>query len=258
VVAHEAEDGPRPTRTRRPSAEVRKLILDAAQGLFAANGYRGTSTREIADRAGVAEVLLFRNFGSKAELYSTSVVLPLIEFLNGWITSSTWDWDEADTELRQREFTAQLYEVARGNRGLIVSYLAMSVFEPDLVAGLEHSKELDEVMDRLADLAGGQLGRLGRSEHSNPRVGTRAVIGMILSMALFDDLGVGSQASKDEVIDEMTQIVLHGALHRPGPPPRPKKARTSTRATAKATGTRPAKPAAKRTSSRARPASKRS
>ena len=100
----------------------------------------------------------------------------------------------------------------------------MSVFEPELVAALEHSKDLDDVMDRLADLAGGQLGRLGRSAHSNPRVGTRAVIGMILSMALFDDLGVGSQASKDDVIDEMTQIVLHGALHRPGPPARPRAA----------------------------------
>ena len=212
------------TRTRRPSAEVRRLILTAAQDLFAASGFRGTSTREIADRAGVAEVLLFRNFGSKAELYSTAVVLPLTEFLNDWITSSTWDWDESGTELRQREFTAKLYQVAKDNRGLIVSYLAMSVFEPELVAGLEHSRELDEVMDRLADLAGGQLVRLGRSAHSNPRVGTRAVIGMVLSMALFDDLGIGSQASDDEVIDEMTQIILHGALHRPGPAPRPRKA----------------------------------
>jgi AcrR family transcriptional regulator len=254
VVANEAAAVRPTTRTRRPSAEVRKLILDAAHDLFASNGYRGTSTREIADRAGVAEVLLFRNFGSKADLYSTSVVLPLTAFLNEWITSNTWDWDEADTELRQREFNAKLYEVARDNRGLIVSFLAMSVFEPELVAGLKHAKDLDDVMDRLADLAGGQLGRLGRSEHSNPRVGTRAVIGMILSMALFDDLGIGSKASKDEVIDEMTQIVLHGALHRPGPARRPRTAptkaakaskaqarKTTPRRTAAPRATRPAK-----------------
>ena len=113
VVTNEAATVPPTTRTRRPSAEVRRLILDAAHDLFASNGYRGTSTREIADRAGVAEVLLFRNFGSKAELYSTAVVLPLTEFLNEWIESSTWDWDEADTELRQREFNAKLYDVAR-------------------------------------------------------------------------------------------------------------------------------------------------
>lgn len=236
------------TRTRRPSAEVRRLILEAAQALFAANGFRGTSTREIADRAGVAEVLLFRNFGSKADLYSTAVVLPLTEFLNDWISSNTWDWDRADTEARQREFTAKLYEVAKANRGLIVSYLSMSVFEPEIVAGLEHSKDLDDVMNRLADLAGGQLERLGRSAYSNPRVGTRAVIGMVLAMAMFDDLGIGSRASKDEVIDEMTQMVLHGSLHRPGPAPRARK--RSTESASRAASRKPAssrgKPAASR------------
>jgi AcrR family transcriptional regulator len=213
------------------------LILGAAQDLFAANGFRGTSTREIADRAGVAEVLLFRNFGSKADLYSTAVVLPLTAFLEDWISSNTWDWDQADTEVLQREFIDKLYRVAKDNRGLIVSYLAMSVFEPDLVAGLEHSKQLDDVLDRLAGMAGGQLTRLGRSAHSNPRVGTRAVIGMVLSMALFEDLGI--RASRDEVIDEMTQLVLHGALHRPGPARRsaaaPSKSGSSANGRAKAT-----------------------
>lgn len=249
VVAHDAPMTRTATRTRRPSGEVRRLILDAAQGLFATNGFRGTSTREIADRAGVAEVLLFRNFGSKAHLYSAAVVLPLTEFLNDWISSNTWDWDQTDTELRQREFIEKLYQVARDNRGLIVSYLAMSVFEPTLVAELEHSKELDDVMDRLADLAGGQLGRLGRSAHSNPRVGTRAVIGMVLSMALFDDLGIGSHASNDEVIDEMTQITLHGALHRPGPAPRARTKASSSASTGTARKGSP--PRVKRTTKRA-------
>jgi AcrR family transcriptional regulator len=208
------------TRTRRPSAEVRKLILDAAQRLFAENGFRGTSTREIADTAGVAEVLLFRNFGSKAELYSTAVVLPLTEFFEAWLERDYSEWDQASTEIQQREFTAGLYAVVKQHRGLLMSYLAMSVFEPDLISGLEHTKALDEVMDRLAAKAGAQLVRLGAGEHSNPRVGTRAVIGMILSMGLFDDLAIAGTAghpSSDEVIDEMTQLVLHGSFHRPGP-----------------------------------------
>src|SRR5258706_15293189 len=84
---------PRSPRVRRTSAEVRRLILDAAQALFAANGFRGTSTREIAQTAGVAEVLLFRNFGSKAELYSTAVVLPLAEFLDGWLGRDWAGWE---------------------------------------------------------------------------------------------------------------------------------------------------------------------
>lgn len=41
-------------------------ILDAAEELFAAHGFAGTTTRALAQRAGVNEVTLFRRFGSKA------------------------------------------------------------------------------------------------------------------------------------------------------------------------------------------------
>lgn len=40
-------------------------ILAAAAGLFGERGYRGTTTRAIAERAGVNEVTLFRRFGNK-------------------------------------------------------------------------------------------------------------------------------------------------------------------------------------------------
>jgi AcrR family transcriptional regulator len=206
----------RPPRARRTSAEVRRLILDAAQQLFAANGFRGTSTREIAQTAGVAEVLLFRNFGSKAELYSTAVVLPLTEFLDEWLARDWSEWDEQRTEQRQREFIAGMYEIVSENRGLIMSYLAMSVFEPELIMGLEHSQALDQALDRLADRAAQHLGRLGHTG-PNARVGTRAVVGMIVAMALFRDFGRASgsrRPSRDAVIDEMTELVLHGSLHR--------------------------------------------
>lgn len=41
-------------------------ILDAAEELFASHGYTATTTRALAQRAGVNEVTLFRRFGSKA------------------------------------------------------------------------------------------------------------------------------------------------------------------------------------------------
>ncbi|MGH7504204.1 MAG: TetR/AcrR family transcriptional regulator [Longimicrobiales bacterium] len=48
--------------------DVRQRILNAAATLFASTGYRGTTTRRIAQEAGVNEVTLFRHFGSKDEL----------------------------------------------------------------------------------------------------------------------------------------------------------------------------------------------
>jgi AcrR family transcriptional regulator len=46
----------------------RALILEAAARLFGERGYRGTTTRHIAREAGVSEVTLFRQFGTKDAL----------------------------------------------------------------------------------------------------------------------------------------------------------------------------------------------
>lgn len=48
--------------------ETRSRILVAARELFERNGTRGTTTREVAERAGVNEATLFRHFGSKRAL----------------------------------------------------------------------------------------------------------------------------------------------------------------------------------------------
>ena len=50
------------------SPEVRNRILAAAARVYAQYGFRGATTRLIANEAGVNEVTLFRTFGSKAEL----------------------------------------------------------------------------------------------------------------------------------------------------------------------------------------------
>jgi AcrR family transcriptional regulator len=57
-----AKSSPEETRTR---------ILSAAREVFAEKGSRGTTTREVADRAGVNEATLFRHFGTKVALIQT-------------------------------------------------------------------------------------------------------------------------------------------------------------------------------------------
>ena len=44
-------------------------VVGAAVRLFARNGYHGTSTRELARKAGVSENTLFRHFASKEDLF---------------------------------------------------------------------------------------------------------------------------------------------------------------------------------------------
>src|ERR1700744_505412 len=55
--------------TRLDSDERRKAIVRAAVPLFARKGFTGTTTRELAEAAGISEALLFRHFPSKQWLY---------------------------------------------------------------------------------------------------------------------------------------------------------------------------------------------
>ena len=57
-----------PQRSHAGVEETRARILGAAREIFERNGTRGTTTREVAERAGVNEATLFRHFGSKAAL----------------------------------------------------------------------------------------------------------------------------------------------------------------------------------------------
>jgi AcrR family transcriptional regulator len=50
------------------SAPTREQILAAAAKLYAEHGFRGTTTRAVAEAAGVNEVTLFRIFGSKVNI----------------------------------------------------------------------------------------------------------------------------------------------------------------------------------------------
>ncbi len=203
-------------RTRRSSEEVEKLILESAQRLFSEKGFWGTTTREIADTAGVAEVLLFRHFGSKAELYSTSVVLPMIEFISHWLADDWSQWDRRQVEDKQYEFNSRFYQIVADNRGLIMSYLAMSVFEADLISGLEHTARLRQTVDQLADRCSGLMSRMGIGAGVNVRVSTRAALSMVLAMALLYDLSdPPTPFPRADVITEMTQLMLYGSLNRP-------------------------------------------
>jgi AcrR family transcriptional regulator len=61
------------TQTRK-SAEVRREeIVEAARAEFAIGGLHGTSTEDIARRAGVSQPYVFRLFGTKKELFLETV-----------------------------------------------------------------------------------------------------------------------------------------------------------------------------------------
>jgi len=57
------------TKQRMPAAERRELVLEAAVAEFAAHGLAGTSTEDVARRAGISQPYLFRLFPTKKGLF---------------------------------------------------------------------------------------------------------------------------------------------------------------------------------------------
>ena len=57
------------TRVRMPAAERRELVLEAAMAEFAVRGLAGTSTEDVAARAGISQPYLFRLFPTKKALF---------------------------------------------------------------------------------------------------------------------------------------------------------------------------------------------
>ena len=58
------------TANRRRSISSRERILAAARELFAARGFKGTTTASIAHRARLNEALIFRHFPAKKDLFT--------------------------------------------------------------------------------------------------------------------------------------------------------------------------------------------
>src|SRR5215207_2497876 len=64
---------PAPPGARMCAGDRRRQIAEVAMRLFSERGFRGTTTKEIAQAAGVSEAIIFRHFATKEELYTAII-----------------------------------------------------------------------------------------------------------------------------------------------------------------------------------------
>src|SRR5215212_4918116 len=64
---------PAPPAGRMCADDRRRQIAEVAMRLFSERGFRGTTTKEIAQAAGVSEAIIFRHFATKEELYTAII-----------------------------------------------------------------------------------------------------------------------------------------------------------------------------------------
>jgi AcrR family transcriptional regulator len=199
------------TRTRRSTDEVRRLILDAARELFGLHGYQGTSTREIAARAGVVEPMLFRHFGTKAALFERTVLEPVLVFIGDFVKEwSVLPDGEVDPEALHRRYLAGLLRLCREHRPMLAALAAEG-------PGGEHAGALGRAHALIAE----HLGHLTREVRNRARPGAmlaephlavRFTVALIFGAALFADQLF--DADEESLVDELAGFVRRGVGYR--------------------------------------------
>lgn len=201
-----------PKRARRRPGVGRELILAAAHDVFCEQGYARATTRMIADRAEVAEALLFRQFGTKAALFNEVVFGPIRIFMNEWEEIDSRAGEDYDIEKLAKHFAGGLYDLLRKNRGLMVTYFATQVFEPEI---LEDSDDTDsmldviQLMDRMADRRVAKNHSGHRTFSTKARLHERINIGAVIAAALFGDVmfaGLPKDPSRNQIVNELARI----------------------------------------------------
>jgi outer membrane protein TolC len=110
---------------------TRQQIIDAAAKVYAELGFRGATTRKIAEVAGVNEVTLFRTFGSKANLIDE-----VIRSCHRDPGASSLPVDPAEPEAELTRWVDETHRFMLDRRGLIRSAVAELHEHP------EHSTEV--------------------------------------------------------------------------------------------------------------------
>lgn len=125
-------------------AQTRNRILDAARRLFAAQGFDGTTTRDLAQAAGVAEGTLFRHFANKKAILVDVATQGWVEILTDLLTELS--------EMGSYKAVAQVMRRRMWNMHKNVDMMRVcfmeAQFHPDLRDRIQ-----SEVIDKMTDVA---------------------------------------------------------------------------------------------------------
>ena len=172
----------------RMAGEERKLqILAVAVSLFSQKGFRGTTTKEIAQAAGVSEAMVFRHFATKQELYSAILD-------HKACASGRFDPEEMAADAIRRKDDRAVFET--------LAYGALNHHEddPEFQRLLLHSAlekhELaqmffDQIVRHVYDFLGSYIRerqRDGAFIEIDPAIVVRCFIGMVMHHSLNNNL----------------------------------------------------------------------
>lgn len=201
-------NGVQAPRLSGPVDSTTERILAATLQVYTEAGYRGTTTRRIAQEAGVNEITLFRQFGTKEALVKAALSRTYQE------VSPVELGDPLDPEAELYEWAISTYLHWYAGRHLISKVLSDLVEHPELAPdiceepGCKHAM-LSGYLDRLRErgLATGEF-------YSDAAAGM--LLGSVFSHAIWrDHFGKPDLPPTEEVVRQYVKLLLASVGFRP-------------------------------------------
>lgn len=200
-------------RQRRPRGEPRRLLIEAARDLFNRKGYASTSTREIAELAGVSEGLLYRNFRTKANVFREAMVQPFVDMIDAEIERRSADLAANSPSFSDvRSFVGSMYSVFRRHRALAALVFAADALVESDVALAWVIDDVRAAIDRFVvlatDLARAQGVELDSAGH---RLLIRGHMAMVAGVATFGPWYFADDhpaLSQQDIVDDLATWVV--------------------------------------------------
>jgi AcrR family transcriptional regulator len=196
----------------KPEQDTRSKILATARHLFARRGYDGTTTKELAENAGIAEGTLFRHFSNKKAI--------LVEVATqGWVELLT-DLLMELSEMANYEAIAQVIYKRMLHLGKNYEVMRICFMEVQFHSDLQE-KIQKEVVAKMTDVAEAFFQTAidrGVYRPLNAKVVAQVFLGMFVIAGFSHDTLLQPEANHQDMRDMaegLADIFLNGVLARP-------------------------------------------
>jgi AcrR family transcriptional regulator len=198
--------------TRASARDRQASLIVAAASLFAAKGFNGTTTKEIAKAAGVSEALVFKYFPTKRTLYAAILAekVTVTELLEA-VEAAAKKHDD------HRVFTMiASYRIRPDVDSTLLRLLLFSALEGDELSEMFFGKHHKVFYDHLAAYIRTRI-EDGAFRPVDPLLAARAFIGMVVHHRLLHEIfGVPMHQSHEDTVATYVDLFLTGLIKMPG------------------------------------------